>query len=138
MFKILPLSSLTDDPNELLLCPVRALEHFLHLSRNASGQKLFINPSSLVPVTINKLRWYLCKLIKLSNPGVFPRVHEIRKMAASFSFFNQMSTSEILSLAGWRSIRIFKKHYLVDIQAISNNCVVFGKPLDSIKSSSDN
>ena len=110
------------------LCPVAALQHFLRLSQSSSSQKLFVHPSSLQGLTINKLRWYLCKIVKLSNPSSIPKCHDIRKMAASFAFFGQMSLEDILSLSGWRSINVFRKHYLVDIQAISNQFVVYGKP----------
>ena len=45
VFKSLPLSSLTDQPNELLQCPVRALDVYMRLTdvpRHAD--KLFVCP----------------------------------------------------------------------------------------------
>ena len=111
------------------LCPISCLERFLFLSGNSTSTKLFVHHHSLESITIRKLRWYMCKLIKLSNPESYPRTHDIRKMAASFAFFNQMSLEEICSFSGWRSLKVFRKHYLIDIEHLSSGTVVMGKPM---------
>ena len=115
------------------LCPVGLLERFLLLSRNSKSTKLFVHHRSLEPITIRKLRWYMCRLIRLSNPDSYPKTHDIRKMAASFAFFNQMSLSDICSFSGWRSLKVFRKHYLIDIQHLSTRAVVLGKPVKTSK-----
>ena len=65
----------------------------------------------------------------MSNPRSIPKSHDIRKMAASFGFFRSMSLEEVCSFAGWRSVKVFRKHYLIDIEALANSAVILGKPL---------
>ena len=109
------------------LCPVAAISHYLSLTSSTSSQRLFVHPVSMGDITIHKLRWYLCKIIKRSNPGSIPKAHDLRKMAATFAFFSHVSLSEICSLVGWKSIRTFKRHYLMQIQSLSSKILVMGK-----------
>ena len=109
------------------LCPVVALRHYLRLSESSLARGFsFIRllfrclPSITAMVFVQNSN--------LSNPTSIPKCHDIRMMAASFAFFGQMSLYDIPSLSGWRSISVFREHYLVDIQVISNHFVVYGKP----------
>ena len=110
-----------------------SLERYLSLSGNTKSFKLFVHPESLQDLSLYKLRFYLCKFIKLANPGAFPKVHDIRKLATSFAFFRSMSTNDICDLVGWSSIRVFKKHYLKQIEGISSSIVCLGREVRPYK-----
>ena len=111
------------------LCPVDNLRRFLLLSRDTKSSKLFVHPKSLGDLSIAKLRWYLCRCIRWADPSSFPKAHDLRKIATSFAFFRNMSTSEICNLVGWQSVGVFKKHYLKQISEISSPVVVLGSKL---------
>ena len=74
--------------------------------------KVLVLHHSLEVIVIEKLGAYICRLILYNNPGSYPKIHDVREMAASFALFYQM----------------FGKHYLVDIERLSNVAVVSGKP----------
>ena len=82
------------------LCPVNNLRVFLDLSKNSKSVKLFVHPIFLTDLTINKLRWFLCKFIREADPSAFPRPHDLRKLATSFAFFRNVSATEICNLTG--------------------------------------
>ena len=108
------------------LCPVENLRNFLKLSSSATSVKLFVKPSDGTDLPLNRLRWYLCKLIRLADPGSFPKVHDLRKVASSFAFFNFMDMQDICSLTGWSSFRVFRRHYLREIDAVRSSFVALG------------
>ena len=118
-----------DDGSIHPLCPVFNLRHYLFLSNDSTSIKLFVKPSDLSDIPISRLRWYLCKFIKLGDPGSFPRVHDLRKVASSFAFFRHMGLEELCSLTGWSSLRVFKKHYLREIQAVKSSVVIMGSQM---------
>ena len=108
------------------LCPVNNLCIFLKLTEDSPSIKLFVKPSDLSDLPINKLRWFVCKFIKIADPGSFPKIHDLRKVASSFAFFRHMNLEKICSLTGWSSFRVFKRHYLQDIAAVRSSVVVMG------------
>ena len=101
------------------------LRIYLRLSSATSSSKLFVNPD-LSDMTINKLRWYLCKFIRIGDPSAFPKVHDLRKVASSYAFFNSMNMEEICTLVGWSSYRVFRRHYLKKIQDVKSSMVILG------------
>ena len=108
------------------LCPVENLIKFLNLSSSTASIKLFIRPSDLTDLPISKLRWFICKFIRLADPSSFPKVHDLRKLASSFAFFNFMDMQDICSLTGWSSLRVFRRHYLREINAVRSSVVAMG------------
>ena len=71
----------------------------------------------------------MCKFIRMANPGVFPKSHDLRKYATSFAFLRGMDRSDLCSVVGWSSISVFKKHYLKQIDEISSPVIVLGTKL---------
>ena len=122
VFKIPPLSSLTDDPNELLLCPVRALKYYLKLTKcNGRADRLFVSPRNLSrPLSTNAISYFLRSTISnsfLSVPDQSQRLtrvnaHEIRAVAMSLRFKYNISHVNIFRRAFWRSYSIFCSRYL--------------------------
>ena len=118
-----------EDKSPHKLCPVMYIKKYLSLSRQSSSCKLFVKPSDFTDLSVSRFRWFLCKFIKLANPGSFPKVHDLRKVASSFAFFRHMDLEEICSLTGWSSFRVFKKHYLREIEAVKSSLVAMGSSL---------
>ena len=90
---------------------------------------LFISIANNKPMSKASCAYKLCSIIKESQPGVFPRSHDIRKMATSLAFFSNMSLKAICAKVGWASPVVFRKHYLKQIQGIVKNCIVLGTSL---------
>ena len=112
-------------PDELLLCPVRALsEHVARTTRFVNRpRRLFV--SSRCPsraMSKNGISFLLREVIvnSGSNSGdvAAPRVHSIRGMATSSAFFKNWSLSSVLEAASWRSNTVFTSFYLKDVQYI--------------------
>ena len=118
-----------------LLCPVRSLERYISVTKESSSVKLFVHPVTLKELSISKLRFYLCKFIRMANPTVFPKTHDLRKLATSYAFFKSMCIEEICELVGWSSIRVFKRHYLKEIEAISSSLICLGREINPSKES---
>ena len=111
------------------LCPVIALKNYLYLTRSCIGGQLFRTHTTMKPCSLTKLKEYVCRVIKIANPNSVPKSHDVRKMAASVAFFQNMDVSELCSKVGWSSSRVFYKHYLKQISQVSQPCVVLGEDL---------
>ena len=101
------------------------LKTFLRLSNGTTSSKLFVK-ADLSELSINKLRWYLCKFIRIGDPDAFPKVHDLRKVASSYAFFKSMNMEEICTLVGWSSYRVFRRHYLRKIRDVKSSFIVLG------------
>ena len=108
------------------LCPVVNLQKYLSLTSSTRSWKLFVHPVTLSDITTHKLNLYLCKFIRLGNPGCFPKAHDLRKFATSMAFLRGLDKSDVCDLVGWSSINVFKKHYLKQIEEISSPLIVLG------------
>ena len=117
------------------MCPVHNLELYLELTKETKSFKLFVNPDCS-EISLNKLRFYMCKFIRKGDPGSFPKVHDLRKLASSYAFFSHMKLDDICSLVGWSSFRVFRKHYLKPINDIKSSLVVLGRKVPGSPSSS--
>ena len=123
----------SDQGEQHPLCPVGNLELYLKLSSATKSIKLFVHPSSLTELSVHKLRYFICKFIRSANPGSFLKSHDLQKLATSYAFFQSMSTQEICDLVGWSSVRVFKKHYLKQITAVSSSIICLGKEISPPK-----
>ena len=118
-----------DLPDELLLCPVRALRSYL--SRTSSiaprPRTLFVSPRSL---SKNALSFFLRDVISraYSSPSSSTstsapsssRAHSVRGVAASWAFARNASLSSVLAAASWSSSTVFTSFYLSDVQFSSS------------------
>ena len=129
-----------DLPDELLLCPVRALRSYL--SRTASfvsrPRTLFVSPRSPSrSLSKNALSFFLRDVIScayssstsspsssgLSSSASAPsssRDHSVRGVATSWAFARNASLSSILAAASWSSSSVFTSFYLSDVQFSSS------------------
>ena len=118
-----------DLPDELLLCPVRALR--LYLSRVSSvsprPHTLFVSPRSPSrSLSKNAISFFLRDVISRaysspssslpsSSTSAF-RAHSVRGVAASWAFSRNAPLSSILAAATWASSSVFTSFYLKDVQ----------------------
>ena len=127
-----------DHPDELLLCPVRALRSYL--SRTSSlmprPRTLFVSPRSpSSSFSKNALSFFLRDVISRayssssassagpssSSTPSSSRAHSVRGVAASWAFARNASLSSILAAASWSSSSVFTSFYLSDVQFSSSS-----------------
>ena len=104
-------------PSEELLplCPVNVIDEILSVpTKDDSTLSLLLNPSSLDNITISKLRFLVCALIKRACPNSFPKSHDIRKIASSTLLLGANSLNSVIAHCKWHSAKAFIKHYLLD------------------------
>ena len=129
-----------DLPDELLLCPVRALRSYL--SRTSSfvshPRTLFVSPRSPSRfLSKNALSFFLGDVISRayssststpsssgpSSSASAPsssRAHSVCGVATSWAFVRNASLSSILAAASWSSSSVFTSFYLFDVQFSSS------------------
>ena len=115
-------------PDEMLLCPVRALSEYV--TRTSCfvdrPRRLFVssrNPSRAM--SKNGISYLLREVIVHSGASsvdaTAPRADSIRGIATSSAFFKNWSLTSVLEAASWRSNTVFTSFYLRDVQYIFNN-----------------
>ena len=124
-FKIETLSSITNDRQELLLCPVRAIKKYLKLTDSPGrAKKLFVSPRNFSkPLSKNAITLFLKKAIAHAYDNISPHLtkltrinaHEIRAVATSLRFKYNLSQVALIKHAYWHSNTLFCSRYLQDI-----------------------
>lgn len=107
------------------LCPVNTLRLWLDASKDYTGPQFFFNIRSGKPLKAPQLSQLLVSLINSSQPGTFPKAHDIRKIAASLAWTRGIKIEEIIKRAFWKSSNVFISRYLVNV-SINTNCVALG------------
>ena len=115
-----------DLPEELLLCPVRALRHYISRTASVSPcpRSLFVSPRAPSrPLCKNVLSFFLRDVITRASssssspsgvssasssvPSSSFRALSVRGVAASWAFARNASLSSILAVAMWSSSSVF-------------------------------
>ena len=119
---------------DLLLCPVRAIETYLKCTSTYQNRpdSLFLSVrNNTRPLSKNAISYFLRETImEASRPtdhfqqGVKP--HSIRGVGTSLVFYKNFSVSRILELATWKSNSVFASFYLKDVQYMFENCRSLG------------
>ena len=125
---------------ELLLCPVRPLHHYVSRTASVSPRprSLFVSPwAPSRPLHKNALSFFLRDVISRassssSSSGVSSassslpsssssfRSHSVWCVAASWAFARNVSLSSILAAATWSSSSVFTSFYFTDVQFSSS------------------
>ena len=100
------------------LCPVRAIEKYLRLTRHSNHNQLFVHPKFLNKWNISGMRLAIIRLIRKSQPQSFPRCLDLRQFALSLAFYNEMEMDDLLNAVGWKTSFVFIKHYLQNIEKL--------------------
>ena len=109
-------------PEDLLLCPVRALSAYLDRTSGIVNRPRRLFVSSKYPsraMSKNGISYMLREVIvqsgASSRSGQVPRAHSIRGIATSSAFFRNWSLRSVLEAASWRSNTVFTSFYLRDL-----------------------
>ena len=119
---------------ELLLCPVRAINCYLERTKSIKNRprNLFLSPKCpQKAISKNAVSFFLRETIsdadaRMEDGGHRPRAHSIRGVGTSMSFWRNWSVSRILEAATWRSNSVFTSFYLKDVEFIFENCRSLG------------
>ena len=112
-----------DMPEELLLCPVRALDIYLDRTKELSPRphSLFVSPRNRSrPISKNAISFFLRETISGAGAlrpdgGRDLRAHSIRGVSTSVTFARNWSVRQVLEAATWRSNTVFASYYLRDV-----------------------
>ena len=126
------LSDFAGDLPERVQCPVRAIKFLRKAARSASyiPSRLFVSPR--IPehaMSKNAMSFYLRQLIvdsgalSSSRP---PRAHDIRGIATSLNYYSNLSLSNLMQVATWKSDCVFASRYLKEVSATQDNIRQFG------------
>ena len=112
------LSDFAGDLSERVQCPVRAIKFLRKAARSASyiPSRLFVSPRNPErAMSKNAISFYRRQLIvdsgavSTSRP---PRAHDIRGIATSLNYYSNLSLSNLMQVATWKSNRVFASRYL--------------------------
>ena len=126
------LSDFAGDLPERVQCPVRAIKFLRKAARSASyiPSRLFVSPRNPErAMSKNAISFYLRQLIIDSgavSSSRSPRAHDIRGIATSLNYFSNLSLSNLMQVATWKSNRVFASRYLKEVSATQDNIRQFG------------
>ena len=121
------LSDFAGDLPERVQCPVRAIKFLRKAASSASyiPSRLFVSPRNLK----RAMSFYLRQLIVDSgavSTSCPPRAHDIRGIATSLNYYSNLSLSNLMQVATWKSNRVFASRYLKEVSATQDNIRQFG------------
>ena len=126
------LSDFAGDLPERVYCPVRAIKYLRKAARSASfiPSRLFVSPRNPErAMSKNAMSFYLRQLIVDSgavSSARPPRAHDICGIATSLNYYSNLSLSNLMQVATWRSNRVFASRYLKEVSATQDNIQQFG------------
>ena len=133
------LRAITDDPDELLLCPARTVLIYDSWAekKKPSRERFFLSTQADGhPVCKATVASWVKKLIREAYSHTeadsqalalsSARVHEIRAIAASLAFQTNFSLVDILSSAQWATPSVFASFYLRDVSTFDGKMHNFG------------
>ena len=119
-WKIIPLNQ------DLSLCPVEALRSYLERTSSWRSGTLFKREKGGT-LTINGIRQQILYFIKEADPESVPKAHQVRAIATSINFFQFMDFQALTKYTGWKSTRVFMRHYFKNIDSLKFFAVAAGK-----------
>ena len=121
-FTIPALPKSRDSPNGRLLCPVRAVKHYLARTtqHRPCCERLFVaSGCTKKEISKNTVSFWLRRVISLAYrlsgkplPTPSPLARETRGIAPSLLFKKNYAVSQVLKAGTWRRHTTFMRHYL--------------------------
>ena len=105
-----------------VLCPCKSLSNYLNLTKKTKSSHLFVHPVHLGKWNLAAMRLAIVRFIKSSQPLSLARAHDLRKVATSLAFFSKMNIDTINKKMGWKSRKVFLKHYLHRVKELHHRC----------------
>ena len=112
------------DPDEMLLCPVRALRRYLARTRHCRPQcrRLFVSTTGAKKeVSKAMVSYWLRETIRRAYQSSGEeddrrfRAHEVRSIAPTLLFRRNLSVAQVLRAGVWRRQTTFTSFYLRDL-----------------------
>jgi hypothetical protein len=100
------------DGKRLPLCPVRALDRYLRATRNFNSDRVFLSPTTNLPLTAGTVAVHLVRVIKTVNPNIDVHAHDVRKVSTSLAWARGLNLDDLIKAANWSSTGVFLRHYL--------------------------
>ena len=97
-------------PQDLSLCPVRALQPYLERTSHWSSGRLFQRETGGT-ITIKGIRQQILHFIKEADPESVPKAHDVRAISTSINYFHNMDFQALSAYTRWKSVGMFLKHY---------------------------
>ena len=121
------LADFAGDLPERVQCPVRAIKFLRKAVRSASYilSRLFVSPRNMERAMLFYLRQLIVDsgAVSSSRP---PRAHDIRGIATSLNYYSNLSLSNLMQVATWKSNCVFASRYLKEVSATQDNIRQFG------------
>ena len=112
-----------------VLCPATAI--LAHVSRSDSPSgALFTHPATGSPLNRGNIAHRICCLIQEADPAGVPKLHDLRKAAASIAWTRGLVIDQITKNAFWSSPHVFITRYLTDCS--TGDCVALQSVPNSI------
>ena len=129
----------SDLPEDLTLCPVRALRIYLSRtdgSRSDKQKKLFIafKPGHSQDIHRNTISGWIKKAIVTAHDLASPdthqlyqvKAHEVRALSTSWAFLRNVSLDHIMQAGTWKHHTTFTSYYLKDLTRIKGDMMCLG------------
>ena len=137
-FTVPALPKSSSSPNGRLLCPVRAVKHYLDRTAR-DAKRLFIAAGrTKKEVSKNTVSFWLRKVISLAYrllgkplPSPYPLARETRGIVPSLLFKKNCAVSQVLKAGTWRRHTTFTRHYLRDLSHKSLDTFHLGPVLEA-------
>ncbi len=123
-----------DQERHNLLCPVRALDAYVHTAalwhKNEQLSKCFGPPNKGSPASKQRMSKWVVEAISLayesaSQPSPMAlRSHSTRSMAASKTIISGVALQEVCDVAGWSSPHTFIRFYSLDLDSTPGSQVL--------------
>ncbi|XP_064098133.1 uncharacterized protein LOC135209366 [Macrobrachium nipponense] len=136
-FMIPSLGDFASQERERTLCPVRALQCYLHRCKDV--RETFDNLWCSVkdpkrPMSKNALAFFIRSVIQEAHTecnetlykALKVKAHEVRAVATSMAFRKNQSLKAILDATYWRSSSVFSSFYLKQIETVYEDCRTLG------------
>ena len=114
---------LPEDPS---LCPVVCLKKYLQVTAAIKEGPLFWGETVSSILSIKQVRAKILYFIKAADPDSVPHGHDVRKVATTINYFHHMSFSDLQVVTGWKSPRVFFKHYLKQLEEVQHCLIAAG------------
>ena len=108
------------------MCPVSTLKAYLSKTQSWNSGRLFRREQGGT-ITTNGLRQQILYFIKSADPDSVPKAHQVRALATSVNFFQYMDFQALSDYTGWKSPRVFIRHYLKNLDSMRFHAVAAGK-----------
>ena len=109
------------------LCPVANLKKYLDMTKQIKDGQLFRGETEGSLLSPKQLADKIVLFINQADPSSGASIHQIRKLAASLNFLQYLDFEGLRKYTGWKSPRVFFKHYLKPIEQLSVPIVAAGK-----------